>query len=197
MTSISAMAVSARSGGPVRPLLVAGLSLVLLSGCVVARSGESSGGPVEIPAAASTPSGNVAGGQTVASYFWPPKQYPGPTWTKDGRKVDKQELNSSGGPEHCGWQSAVVLHLGWPLGTVSETMDQARQYIRDPGGAIDKDLRDKLMFHVAMPADARDTGYRYNAVELWLSPSNPDAAYLRVGDDIELWPRPLTVVACK
>jgi hypothetical protein len=155
-------------------LLVAVLSLVLLAACGhPSRSGES-----------------------VADYFSPAQPHPGPTWTRDGRLVDGQELNSIAGPDHCQWQSAVMMHLGWPLGTVSQTSAEIRQLIRDPTGVIDRGLRDKLALAIDLPADAQDTGYRNGELELWLSPSNPDAAYLRVGSDVERWPRAEPVVAC-
>ena len=61
---------------------------------------------------------------------------------------------------------------------------------------MDPVLRDALAVHVALPADASDTGYRHQELELWLSPSEPDAAYLRAGDDVERWPRADPVIAC-
>ena len=160
-----------------RRLLIAGLSLMLLTGC------------------AGTLASN-APKQTVAGYFSPPQPFPGPTWTKDGRAVDGQELNSIAGPDHCEWQSAVVMHLGWPLGTVSRTSAEIHQFIRDPKGAIDPGLRDRLAIAVPLPGDAADTGYRYGDLELWLAPSVPDAAFLKVGDDVERWPRADPVIAC-
>jgi hypothetical protein len=116
--------------------------------------------------------------------------------TKDGRPVDGRELNSIAGPDHCGWQSAVMLRLRWPLGTVSRTAAEIRQFIRDPRGVIDQDFRVRLAIHIALPPDARATGYRNGELELWLSPSARDSAYLRVGDDVERWPRADPVVAC-
>jgi hypothetical protein len=132
----------------------------------------------------------------VASFFSPPREYPGPVWTKNGRPVNGRELNSIAGPEHCGWQSAVIMHLGWPLGTVSETSAQIRQYIRDPNGAVDPALRDKLVRDARLPVDAVDTGYRQGALQLWLSASDPDGVFLRAGQDTERWPRAEPVIGC-
>jgi hypothetical protein len=160
-----------------RRLLVASLGLMLLNGC-----GSNIG--------LGTPKA------TVAEYFSPPSPYPGPTWTKDGRAVDGRELNSIAGPDHCSWQSVVIMHLGWPLGTVSRTSAEVRQFIRDPDGVIDPSLSNRLAIAIDLPADATDTGYRNGDLELWLSPSTPDAAYLRVGDDVERWPRADPVIAC-
>jgi hypothetical protein len=47
-----------------------------------------------------------------------------------------------------------MMHLGWPLGTVSQTSAESRQYIRDPGGVIDQDFRGMLAIHIALPFDA-------------------------------------------
>jgi predicted nucleic acid-binding protein len=49
--------------------------------------------------------------------------------------------------------------------------------------------------------DARHAGLvgtcpAVEAEELWLSASEPDAAYLRVDEDVERWPRASLVVAC-
>lgn len=148
------------------------------------------------PAASATASPTSAVPRSVADYFSPPQPFPGPTWTKGGSPVDGLELNSIAGPDHCGWQSAVLMHLGWPLGTVSRTSAEIRQFIRDPDGVIDAGLRDKLAIAIDLPSDAEDTGYRFGELELWLRPSEPDAAYLRVGDDIERWPRADPVIAC-
>jgi hypothetical protein len=132
---------------------------------------------------------------SVADSFSRPQPYPGPTWTKDGHPVDGLELDSIAGPDHCGWQSAVMLHLGWPLGTVARTSDDMRQYIRDPKGVI-PGLRDELAVAIDLPPDAVDTGYRLGELELWLRPSEPAAAYLRAGDDVERWPRADPAIAC-
>jgi hypothetical protein len=179
-------------------LLVVGLSLVMLAACNLTPdrprgSGEAdrTGGPrVHLATTA------AASGGSVAEYFSPPRPFPGPTWTRNGRRVDGRELNSIAGPDHCGWERAVMMHLGWPLGTVSRTAGEIRQFIRDPGGVIDARLRDEFATGIDLPADARDTGYRNGELQLWLSPSHPDTAYLRVGDDVEGWPRADPVVAC-
>ncbi len=168
-----------------RRLVLVGLSLALLTACATPSTG-----PAEVPPA------TAGATRTVADYFSPAQAFPGPTWTKDGRPVDGRELSSIAGPDHCAWQSAVILHVGWPLGTVAQTSAESRQFVRDPDGVLDPVLRDALAVHVALPADATDTGYRNQELELWLSPSEPDAAYLRVGDDAERWPRADPVIAC-
>jgi hypothetical protein len=176
-------------------LLVAGLSLVLLlSACSADRVGE----PAvrrHVPAGGERDDTSTSRG-SIAEHFSPPQRYPGPTWTKGGRPVGGRELNSIAGPDHCDWQSAVIMHLGWPLGTVSRSSAEIRQFIRDPDGVIGFGIRDKLAIGADLPDDARDTGYRNGELELWLSPSEPEAAYLRAGDDVERWPRADPIVAC-
>src|SRR5688500_6469414 len=70
--------------------------------------------------------------RSVGAVFDDPPPYPGYTWTREGRAVAGGELGAIGGPDHCGWQSATMLIIGWPPGTVSTSSAQARQYIRDP-----------------------------------------------------------------
>jgi len=186
-------------------LLLAGLSLVLLSACgttpakprASAEPTVSAGPRVSAvpPVSAKPPVSTGPPGRTVADYFSPPQAYPGLTWTRHGRPVDGGELSSSAGPEHCGWQSVVFLFVGWPLGTVSQTSAEVREFVRDPNGVFDQRLR-PLVRHAVLPADAADTGYRTGGLELWLSPSNPDAAYLRSGSDVERWPRADPLIAC-
>jgi hypothetical protein len=165
---------------PMRRLLLAGLSLVLISACGAT------------PQIAQEPGSE----KTVASYFSPPEAFPGPVWTKNGKPVDGRELNSIAGPEHCDWQSVVMMHLDWPLGTVAQNSRESRQFIRDPGGILEQGLREKLALHTTMPLDAAPTGYHLGQLQLWLSPSTPDAVYLRVGDDVERWPRAKDMIAC-
>jgi hypothetical protein len=148
-------------------------------------------GAVLFWACSTTPSGD-----TVQGFFSPPQGYPGPTWTRDGEDVDAEELNTIAGPAHCQWQQTVMMHLGWPLGVLSETSREFRQFIRDPEGIIDDDLSAQLRRPAGLPADAEDTRYRLGDLELWLSPSDPDGAYLRVGRDVERWPRAEPPVAC-
>lgn len=132
---------------------------------------------------------------SVASHFSPPQAYPGPKWTRFGVPVPNGELNSIAGPEHCDWQSAVMLQLSLPLGTVAADSRGLRQFIRDPDGVILPELRTGLR-KLPLPADAEDTGYRLDGLQLWLSPGDADAAYLRSPVDVERWPSPPGIVAC-
>jgi hypothetical protein len=127
---------------------------------------------------------------TVAVAFDPPPPQPY-TWLRDGREVSGFELSTFAGPDHCGWQSATVLIIGWPAGTVSRTIDEAHQYVRDPHGAVKSSLRDRLVLHATLPADARPTGYRHGSIELYLSPRDQDEGIYVVGPagGAERWPR--------
>jgi hypothetical protein len=126
---------------------------------------------------------------TVAVAFDPPPPQPY-TWLRDGRSVSGFELGTFAGPDHCGWQSATFLIIGWPAGTVSRTIDEAHLYVRDPHGAVKSSLRDRLVLRAALPADARPTGYRHGSIELYLSPSDQDDGIYVVGPGgAERWPR--------
>jgi hypothetical protein len=160
------------------------LVAVLVSGC-----------GTSVPVAAPSPEASPVV-SPVGSHYSPAAPFPGTPWTKDGRAVANRELNAIAGPEHCDWQSATFLHLGWPLGTVSQHIGQVHQFLRDPQGVIGATYRDRLGLQVALPPDASDTGYRQGDVELWLRDAEPDAAYLRAGDDVERWPRADPAVAC-
>jgi hypothetical protein len=167
-----------------RGALRASLVLLLLAGCGSSTVTATPGADVHRP------------GSRVADYFSPPEEFPGPTWSRSGHPVDGREVNSIAGPSHCDWQQAVMMHVGWPLGTVSKDMAHARQYIRDPQGVIDQKYRALLGQASVLPPDAVDTGYRLASLELWTAPSDPDSAYLKVADDIERWPPADPPIAC-
>jgi hypothetical protein len=133
----------------------------------------------------------------VATAFESPRAYPGYPWTRNGQPVAPEEMSTIAGPEHCDWQSATMLNIGWPPGTRSTTSAQARQYIRDPNGVVGARFRDLLMRNATLPADARATGYRYGAIEIYVSPSDQDQAiYVVSASDSERWPRSDPMVLC-
>lgn len=135
---------------------------------------------------------------SVAAVFDQPLPYPGYTWTRDRRSVSEFELNTIAGPSHCGWQSATILHIGWPPGTVAPSAAQARQYVRDPKGVLPGyTFRDLLVRNAAVPGDARPVGYRLGAIELYLSPSDQDEAiYVVSPSGAERWPRSDPMTGC-
>ncbi|MFE1289966.1 hypothetical protein [Streptomyces sp. NPDC058751] len=109
-------------------------------------------------------------------------------WTdRDGRRVPTTEVSSSVGAEHCDWQSAHFLDLG----------RSGRLYARDPRGVLPPGaLAAAYDGDVRMPADARDTGYRYGDWRLWLTPDR-STAYVRTSDGVEAWPSTASRFGCK
>lgn len=107
-------------------------------------------------------------------------------------------INTHPGPEHCGWESAVIMHLAWPIGTITRTVPPARQYGRDPAGVLpDDDARANFDRSVALPAGARDTGMRNGPIELWVASSTADdEVYVGKDGAFEAWPRLREPVAC-
>ena len=113
-----------------------------------------------------------------------------------GDEVGEFVVTTYRGAEHCGWQSAVFLHLGWPLGTAAKTMNSARQYVRDPNGLFRSEVA-PLDLDASLPDDAEDTGYDQGDIELWISKREAaNAIYIVDGKRVERWPRTRRVVAC-
>jgi hypothetical protein len=62
--------------------------------------------------------------------------------------------------------------------------------VRDPSGVYGiAELVDGFRAMDELPSDATDTGYRQGERELWLSPSDPDAVFIRAAGSVERWPR--------
>jgi len=105
-------------------------------------------------------------------------------WTDaDGSPVPVSMVQSFPGPEHCDWQDITFLYVG--------PERSADQYLRDTTGELGEALRTTYADNVALPKDARDTGWHRDGQELWLEPGHPDAAYLVALDDphqVERWP---------
>ena len=134
---------------------------------------------------------------SVATTFDMPLAYPGFIWTREGRSVGERELVTIAGPDHCGWGSATVMFIGWPPGTAAPDASRARQYIRDPRGVMGGRYRELLERDVTLPADARPTGYRLGAIELYVSASDEDEWIYVVGpSSAERWPRGDPMVLC-
>jgi hypothetical protein len=127
---------------------------------------------------------------SVATAFDSPPGYPGYGWMRNGVRVDRGELVTAAGPDHCRWQSATFLTIGWPPGTNATTFASARLYTRDPNGAVATSLRDGLVRHAALPPDATFTGYHYGVLEIFISPAEAEQGiYLVSPADAERWPR--------
>lgn len=127
---------------------------------------------------------------SVATAFDPAPAYPGYDWMRNGIRVGSEELVTSAGPDHCRWGSATFLTIGWPPGTKAMTFASARLYTRDPSGSVAPSLRDALIRHATLPADATSTGYRYGVLEVFVSPAEAEQGiYLVSPSDVERWPR--------
>lgn len=137
------------------------------------------------------------GGRTVASYFDNPPAWPGPAWKHGNRTASWPELDASAGPPHCGLQSLTFFTLGWPLGNASPGTPQ-RQYIRDPlGRLVGGHLLGTWAHNPTLPGDARNTGYHYGAVSLYLASSDAERyVYVVAPSDSERWPRSDPPVEC-
>ena len=107
------------------------------------------------------------------------------------------------GPDHCGWTSASFVHLAWPLGTVTRTGDDVRQYLRDPEGLFTDVLRSPFGSTGSFPDDAEPTGFSRDGWELWVAPSDEDRAVYGVSGDPrnggtwERWPRANEMIGCR
>lgn len=89
---------------------------------------------------------------------------------------------------------AVFLALGRPLGRRFDTVDEARQYVRDPEGTLE--TVGPLDTDARLPAGVRNTGYHLGDVQLWLGRDAQQAAYLVEGKTVERWPRLTEPVGC-
>ncbi len=132
---------------------------------------------------------------TVAEYFATPIPAPDAAWRRNGQWVPGEEISAAAGPQHCGWQSATFLELGWPLGSRPTTAAGIRQYVRDPDRLL-PDLP-PLQVQASLPTDAVATGYFAGPVQLYFSPRDQDrAAYLVLGSSVERWPRSDHMAVC-
>jgi hypothetical protein len=118
------------------------------------------------------------------------KPYPGVQWyAPDGDPVPEksEKINAITGPEHCAWESGVILHLRWPLGSDS---GELRQYFRDPEGVFPQtELEATFDQDAQLPQSATNSGYRTDFMKLWFDPKDDAAAYLVFADHTERWPR--------
>jgi hypothetical protein len=134
---------------------------------------------------------------SVSSAFDAPPGYPGYRWSRNGQSVGEFELTTIAGPSHCGWQSATMIFIGWPPGTIAVSSAGSRMYIRDPQGVYSPKYRDLLVRNATLPADATPTGYRLGPIELYLSQSDQDEGiYVVAPSGAERWPRVDPVRLC-
>ncbi|MDP8956088.1 MAG: hypothetical protein M3N24_03900 [Actinomycetota bacterium] len=117
------------------------------------------------------------------------------------RSATRLVLKVVAGPDACGLGGMTFLTMAWPPGTVVRAptfhdfrRGRAREYIRDPDGAIQKlgpwTLAATFDPEANLPPDASPTGFHKGPWQLWISPSDADRAiYLVTDDKVERWPR--------
>ncbi|OGN87736.1 MAG: hypothetical protein A2X23_07850 [Chloroflexi bacterium GWC2_73_18] len=101
----------------------------------------------------------------------------------------------------CDEGHAAVLTIGRPLGMPIDPLLRW-EYVRDPQGEFLAHgwIAEPWRGETTAPSDLLYTGWTNGNVELWISPSELDAAvYLRLGGARERWPRavdPWGVIDC-
>jgi predicted small lipoprotein YifL len=101
----------------------------------------------------------------------PPSPYAGTWQDHAGRELPDDHPSSEGfamlsydGARHCDAESVTFLAVAWPPGKVAASIDAptVRQYVRDPYRAYRQvPFRGRFARDVALPPDARATGYRH------------------------------------
>ena len=121
-------------------------------------------------------------------------------WTLNGELAPKGTIITFKGLEHCEWESANLLVIGSPLGSVMESGRDENQYIRDPEGVFSQfKARFRATYEpdAQLPGDAEFSGYVKNGVELWISQSQLDTAiYMVDGSSVERWPKAEPIILC-
>lgn len=144
----------------------------------------------------------AAGAAFVAALSGGCAQVSGTGWEglwrdRHGGEVARGVVSTVVGPEHCGWESTVLLHLGWPLGHAGPSSSDTRIYIRDPEGVFAGELPVPFDDDAKLPRDAKYTGYHLGDTELWISRATAaKAVYLVHGEAVERWPRHGDFGAC-
>lgn len=108
-------------------------------------------------------------------------------------------INTVRGPDHCGWESAVIMHLGVPLGQEAYDFANSRQYVRDPKQVLPSEGTQGPFVAAVhdLPDDARFSGFRNGEIELWVAPSTfEEVVYVGRNGRFEAWPREAEGVAC-
>ncbi len=140
----------------------------------------------------------AAESELASDYEFEP--YPGSTWygPNDEEIPDESNvINAITGPDHCDWESGVIMHVGWPLGHNASDISESRQYVRDPKKVFPPgSTMTSFDDDVELPKGAENTGYRTEFMELWLDPNDNSAAYLVFSGHVERWPRASEVIAC-
>ena len=127
----------------------------------------------------------------LGAYFDKPPEFPGYQWTYRGRLVDTRlEMNTIAAAGHCGWEAATLMHLPSPPGTTSASAADMTQYVRDARRVTPQGhLHGLLDLRASLPSDAVASGYHFQTIDVYLSPSDKDSVYVVGPNAVERWPR--------
>jgi hypothetical protein len=100
----------------------------------------------------------------------------------EGDAVSTSIIHSERGDEHCGWADMTFLFIG--------KNGRDGEFYGTPPGDLQNLLTMSYEDHVALPADAGDSGFHRDGRELWVA-RDGRAAYLVAEDgDVQQWPGP-------
>ena len=148
----------------------------------------------------------VVGLAMVSVFLWWHGEGDAPTWRdREGNVLPNRNgaggfgISMGPGPEHCHWENVTFLNVAWPPGSVVPPRGDVRQFVHDPNGLFDDldYLHGRFQAAIEAPADAVTTGVHTADVELWVSPSDPDAVFLRNrAGTFDRWPRADPKILC-
>ena len=107
-----------------------------------------------------------------------------------GNRIPTTTIESSQGPQHCGWEDITFLTL--------DTADGERLYLRDTTGELRGSLVTAFDPSATVPVGAIDTGFERGGRRLWLHPDGT-AAYLvdkTNPENVEQWPAAKELIVC-
>jgi hypothetical protein len=102
---------------------------------------------------------------------------------RDASGTVSRDVRANTGPGHCGWESAIFLHI------------DGRTYIRDPLGIFADRTVAAYLPDLELPSDATSTGLTSAGRELFTSPDE-DFVWIRVGEVVERWPGATEDIGC-
>ncbi len=112
----------------------------------------------------------------------------------EGERAPVTSIQSSAGPEHCGWHDITFLTLD----AGRRFNEGSRQFLRDTSGELSEYLTTTFAEVRRLPPDAHDTGFSRDGRRLWLG-TTPVAAYLvdeASPTSIERWPAATEPIHC-
>ena len=116
--------------------------------------------------------------------------------TTDGCAVRLDVLMTRQGEDSCGGEEVADILMGQPLGAPTSE-SKSRMFIRDPQQILtNRKTSQAFDADAQLPADAEDTGFRQDGLELWMRPGDDSFVYLLVNEDgVEAWPQATGQVA--